>query len=54
MHLFLINYWLLYFRERKQETSVETGGVTRDENSCVYSGGSNPRNTNRWTQITAQ
>ena len=30
------------------------GGVTRDENSCVYSGGSHPRNTNRWTQITAQ
>ena len=46
----LISNWQLYFRERKQET----GGVTRDEKSCVYSGGSNPRNTNRWTEITAQ
>ena len=48
--------WLLqaYFCERKRETSVEAGGVTRDENSCVCSGGSNPRNTTRWTQITAQ
>ena len=33
MHLFLIDY------ERKQETSVEAGGVTRDENICVYIGG---------------
>ena len=38
MHLFLIGYYI----ERKQETSVEAGGVTRDE-----SGGSNPRNTNK-------
>ena len=50
----VISNWLLYFCERKRETSVEAGGVTRDENSCVCSGGSNPRNTTRWTQITAQ
>ena len=31
----LISNRPLYFRERKQETSAEAGGVTRDENSCV-------------------
>ena len=47
----LISNWLLNFRERQQEKSVETGGVTRDEKSCVYSGGSNPRNSNHRSMI---
>ena len=48
---------MLYICERKRETTDEAGGVTRDENSlriAVCSGGSNPRNTDRWTQITSQ
>ena len=31
----LISNWLQYFCERKQESSVEAGDVTRDKNSCV-------------------
>ena len=34
-----ISNWLLYFLERKQETSVEAGGVTHDENSYMCSEG---------------
>ena len=40
-------------KEIKQETSVKAGGVTLMR-IVVCSGCSNPRNTNRWTQISAQ
>ena len=43
-------------REALADLEGGVGVATNDENSCVYSGGSNPKNTNpnRWTQITAQ